>query len=51
VARAFPDALRMLPPPLPVPGFDVHMVWHPRMDRDPAHAWLRAQVTDSVADA
>ena len=30
--------------PLPVPatGFTVSMVWHPRLDADPVHRWLRA---------
>src|SRR5690606_23736127 len=27
--------------PMPVPGFTVSMFWHPRMDADPAHRWLR----------
>jgi hypothetical protein len=27
--------------PLEVPGFDVIAVWHPRLDKDPAHRWLR----------
>lgn len=32
--------------PLPVPakGFTVSMLWHPRMDGDPAHKWLRSSV-------
>lgn len=32
--------------PLPVPakGFTVSMLWHPRMDGDPAHKWLRSCV-------
>ena len=27
--------------PLPLPAFTVAMLWHPRMDADPAHRWLR----------
>ena len=27
--------------PLPLPSFTVAMLWHPRMDADPAHRWLR----------
>lgn len=27
--------------PLPVPEITVAMLWHPRMDGDPAHRWLR----------
>jgi DNA-binding transcriptional LysR family regulator len=28
--------------PLALPAFTVAMLWHPRMDADPAHRWLRA---------
>lgn len=28
-------------PPLPNKEFTVSMLWHPRMDADPAHRWLR----------
>jgi len=27
--------------PVPVPGFTVSMLWHPRMDADTGHRWLR----------
>lgn len=27
--------------PLPLPAFTVAMLWHPRMEADPAHRWLR----------
>ena len=33
--------LAVLRPPVEVPGFDVIAVWHPRVDKDPAHRWLR----------
>lgn len=34
--------------PLPVPSavFTVSMLWHPRLDADPAHRWLRTCVRD-----
>lgn len=32
--------------PVPVPEFQVSAIWHPRLDKDPAQAWLRAQVLD-----
>ncbi|MBS0298189.1 MAG: LysR family transcriptional regulator [Proteobacteria bacterium] len=34
--------------PLPTPAepFTVSMLWHPRLDADPAHRWLRACVRD-----
>jgi DNA-binding transcriptional LysR family regulator len=37
--------------PLPVSaqGFTVSMLWHPRMDADPAHKWLRTCVRDVCA--
>jgi DNA-binding transcriptional LysR family regulator len=30
--------------PVPVPGFMISAMWHPRMDADPAHRWLRDAV-------
>ena len=30
--------------PLPTPEFDISAMWHPRMDADPAHRWLRDTV-------
>lgn len=27
--------------PFPVPAFTIAMLWHPRMDADPVHRWLR----------
>lgn len=36
--------LRLLPPPLDLPAFSVHMVWHPHTDADPASTWLREQI-------
>jgi DNA-binding transcriptional LysR family regulator len=33
--------VRLLEPPLPLPRFDMNLVWHTRRDHDPAHAWLR----------
>jgi DNA-binding transcriptional LysR family regulator len=33
--------LRLLEPPMQVPGFDVTMVWHDRFHREPANEWLR----------
>ncbi|GAB4202130.1 MAG: LysR family transcriptional regulator [Sandaracinaceae bacterium] len=40
--------LRLLPPPLPLRSFPVHMAWHPRVQNDPVHAWLRGLVRRSV---
>ena len=30
--------------PFPAPAFTVSMLWHPRLDADPAHRWLREVV-------
>lgn len=32
--------------PMPTTEFTVSMLWHPRMDADPAHRWLRSCVRD-----
>lgn len=34
-------ALRVYPPPLPLPGFDVEMVWDRKHGRSARHQWLR----------
>jgi DNA-binding transcriptional LysR family regulator len=36
--------------PLPVPQITVSLLWHPRMDGDPAHRWLRGCVRDACAE-
>jgi DNA-binding transcriptional LysR family regulator len=41
LARSHRDALRILAPPLELPGFTMVAVWHERLHRDPAHRWLR----------
>jgi DNA-binding transcriptional LysR family regulator len=41
--------LRVVEPPLEVPGFEMSMVWHERVHRDPAHIWLRDRVVASAA--
>ena len=50
LAKRFSDfyPLRQLPPPLPIPGFSIAMVWHPRNTESAAHQWLREQVLDVV---
>jgi DNA-binding transcriptional LysR family regulator len=34
-------AVRVVEPPLEVPGYEMSMYWHERSHRDPAHRWLR----------
>jgi len=41
-------ALQVVEPPLPLPGFDMLMLWHERLHRDPAHQWLRQQMVACV---
>ncbi|MBL9208498.1 MAG: LysR family transcriptional regulator [Opitutaceae bacterium] len=43
------DGLFSFPLPVTLPEFTVSLLWHPRMDADPAHRWLRAQVRDVCA--
>lgn len=38
--------LKICKPPLKIPGFGVEMMWHPRVDRDPALSWLRVVMAD-----
>jgi DNA-binding transcriptional LysR family regulator len=42
---ALDGKLVQLKPPIDVPGFDVIAVWHPRVDSDAAHRWLRSHLT------
>ena len=37
------------PLPMPVPEFRISLLWHPRMDADQAHRWLRGLVLDTCA--
>ncbi|MGH6753801.1 MAG: LysR family transcriptional regulator, partial [Bradyrhizobium sp.] len=37
------------PLPMPVPEITVSLLWHPRLDADPAHRWLRGCVRDACA--
>jgi DNA-binding transcriptional LysR family regulator len=39
------------PLPVPVPELTVGQQWHARLDLDPAHRWLRAQVLAATRDA
>jgi DNA-binding transcriptional LysR family regulator len=35
--------------PVPLPGFTVSLLWHPRLDADPAHRWLRGLIREICA--
>lgn len=41
--------LRTFPLPVAIPEFTLSLLWHPRMDADPAHRWLRSLVLETCA--
>jgi len=42
--------LRLLPPPLALPSFPIHIAWHERWQRDPGHRWIRERLARSLRD-
>lgn len=40
--------LKVLEPPVEVPGYEMSMLWHERVHRDPAHRWLREFISATV---
>lgn len=42
------SALRVVEPPVDVPGYEMAMLWHERSHRDPSHQWLREYIANSV---
>ncbi len=42
------SSLQIVEPPIDVPGFEMVMLWHERLHRDPAHRWLREHIVNSV---
>jgi DNA-binding transcriptional LysR family regulator len=40
--------LALFEPPIPLPGFPTHLVWHARLHDDPAQKWFRRCVRESV---
>ena len=38
------------PLPVPIPEITVSLLWHPRLDADPAHRWLRKCVRAACAE-
>lgn len=41
-------ALRVVEAPIEIPGFEMAMLWHERLHRDPAHQWLREFIASQV---
>lgn len=46
ILRAY---MHSFPIPVATPEFTISLLWHPRMDADPAHRWLRGHVKDVCA--
>lgn len=51
LASRFSRALKLqiLPIPFTLPPFRLTMLWHERVDSDPAHAWLRRLVVETAS--
>jgi len=44
------DGMFCFPLPVPLSEITVSLLWHPRLDADPAHRWLRGCVRDACAE-
>jgi DNA-binding transcriptional LysR family regulator len=42
------DHIQVVVPPLPIPPYEMAMIWHERSHLDPAHMWLRDQVSRAL---
>jgi DNA-binding transcriptional LysR family regulator len=53
IASAFAATLsvRVLEPPLELPGVRLSMLWHERNDADAAHRWMRERLVEVAANA
>jgi len=45
------EGMHRLKLPVPVEAFTISLFWHPRLDADPAHRWLRALVREACKGA
>lgn len=41
--------VRLVPPPIELPGIQVAQIWHARQHRDPAHVWLRRLIASACS--
>lgn len=48
IARHHAGRFRVFPPPVPVPGFTMAMLWHDRTAGHPAQRWLRGRLLAQV---
>src|SRR4030088_924207 len=44
------DGMHSFALPVATPEITVSLLWHPRLDADPAHRWLRKRVRDACAE-
>jgi len=49
--HAAANGLQWFELPVSTPAFNVSAIWHPRLDHDPAHRWLRAEILDICVTA
>jgi DNA-binding transcriptional LysR family regulator len=42
------DHIQVVVPPLPIPSYEMAMIWHERSHLDPAHVWLREHVSRAL---
>jgi DNA-binding transcriptional LysR family regulator len=47
--RAYAKRLTIIKSPINIPGFDVIAVWHPRVDNNIAHRWLRTRLSQTAS--
>jgi DNA-binding transcriptional LysR family regulator len=43
--------LRWFPVPADLPDVEIRLLWHARLDADPAHRWLRSTIRDALTPA
>lgn len=43
--------LRIVNPPLPLPSYALHLLWHPRLENEPANRWLRGVFVRAAREA
>ena len=47
----FRAGMHSFPSPIAMPEVTISLLWHPRLDADPAHRWLRGVVRDVCAES
>ena len=45
------QGMHSFPLPFASPAIAVAMIWHPRLDADPVHRWLRGCLRDACAES